>query len=284
MKSFLWHSAKVVLATISPEIYVKNRFQANLGYAPNFKNPKTHNELMAKRRFCYTDEMTRLSDKIEVRKHVADIIGEDYLVPMFFEMDSLTKNSYNQLPSSFVIKANHGSQFNLIVRDKSKYSYNELKKITDGWLTTKYYLLGMELHYKNIKPRLLVEQLLLDKQGQIPKDYKFYCFKNKIFLGVYIDRFKDTKVAFFDGKGEHSEYPFIFKEVDDPSKIEKPENFDAMIEVVKKLSQPFDYVRMDMYSVNNTIYFGEYTFTPGGGISKFKNYAKDVEWGTYWGV
>lgn len=286
MKSFLWHIAKVALATINPELYVKNRFKVNLGYTPNFKNPKTHNERLAKRRFCFTQQMTMLSDKIAVRKHVSNIIGEDYLVPLLFEMESLTEDIYNQLPSRFVIKANHGSQFNLIVRDKSKYSYNKLKKITDAWLTTKYYLLGMELHYKNIKPRLLVEQLLLDETGQVPKDYKFYCFKNKTYLGVFVDRFVDTKVAFFDENWENIAFPFVlssnFKEINNPIKIKKPENFNEMIKVVKKLSQPFDYVRMDLYSVNNNIYFGEYTFTPGGGILKFKTYAMDVKWGTYW--
>ncbi|WP_339916545.1 ATP-grasp fold amidoligase family protein [Yeosuana marina] len=282
MKPFLSHIAKVVLAKFNPEYYVKISFKANLNYTPNFKNPKTHNERTAKRRFCYTDQMTRLSDKIEVRKHVSEIIGEDYLVPMFFEMDSLTKNSYNKLPSSFVIKANHGSGFNLIVKDKSKYSYDELKKITDKWLNTKYHLIGLELHYKNIKPRLLVEQLLIDEQGQIPKDFKFHCFKNKIYIEVLIDRFVNIKAAFFDENFKIIEFPFIYKEVDDPTTIKKPENFNEMIDIVKKLSHSFDYVRIDLFSVNNKIYFGEYTFTPTSGIDKFKTYSKDVEWGTLW--
>ncbi|WP_339916546.1 ATP-grasp fold amidoligase family protein [Yeosuana marina] len=286
MKSFLRYIAKVILAKVNPEYYVKSSFKTNLNYTPNFKNPKTHNERMAKRRFCYTDKMTRLSDKIEVRKHVSEVIGEDYLVPMFFEMDSLTKNSYNKLPSSFVIKANHGSGFNLIVKDKSKYSYDELKKITDKWLNTKYHLIGLELHYKNIKPRLLVEQLLLDEEDKIPKDYKFYSFKNKIYLGLFTDRFTDNKVAFFNENWESIACPFVlssnFKEISNPTTIKKPDNFNEMIDVVKKLSQSFDYVRIDLYTLNNKIYFGEYTFTPGGGILKFKTYSEDVEWGTYW--
>ncbi|GGK28979.1 hypothetical protein GCM10007962_24040 [Yeosuana aromativorans] len=282
MKSFLWYSAKVALATINPEIYVKNRFKANLGYTPNFKNPKTHNERMAKRRFDYTEKMTRFSDKIAVRKHVSDIIGEDYLVPLLFKMESLTKAIYDQLPNRFVIKANHGSGFNLIVKDKSEYSFETLKQITDKWLNTKYHLIGMELHYKNIKARLLVEELLLDQQGKVPKDYKFYCFKNKIYLGVFVDRFVDLKAAYFDEKWQNIEYPFSSNMIADSSKIKKPKNFNEMIEVVKKLSQPFDFVRMDLYSVNNNIYFGEYTFTPSGGYFVFKDYAKDLEWGTYW--
>jgi len=282
MKAFLLHLAKIILAKINPEFYVRNRFIANLNYTPNFKNPKTHNEQMAKRRFNYTEQMTTLSDKIAVREYVSKKIGDEYLVPLFFKIDSLSKDIYNQLPSSFVIKANHGSGFNLIVKNKSEYSFDELKRITDKWLNTKYHLIGMELHYKNIKPKLLVEQLLLDKQGQIPKDYKFCCFKNKIYLGVFIDRFLDTKVAFFDEKWKVVEYPFLFKEVKDSSKIKKPENFNEMIDIAVKLSNPFDYVRVDLYSVNNKIYFGEYTFTPGSGIDKFKTYSKDLEWGKLW--
>ena len=281
-KVFLSKKTKLFLSKTYPGFYVKNRFKVDLNYIPNFKDPKTHNERMAKRRFLYTDQMTMLSDKIAVRKYVSENLGNKYLVPILFEMDSLNENIYNQLPNSFVIKSNHGSGFNLIVRNKLDYSYIQLKNITDRWLKTKYHLLLMELHYKNIKPKILVEQLLLDDQGKIPKDYKFYCFKNKIYLGVYIDRFVDTKVAFFDENWEATEYPFIHNEVDDYSEIKKPENFDKMIDVVSKLSQPFDYVRLDLYSVNNKIYFGEYTFTPGGGIDKFKSYAKDLEWGNLW--
>lgn len=282
MKSFLRHQIKVFLSKVNPEFYVKESFKANLKYNPNFKNPKTHNERMAKRRFEYTKEMTLLSDKIAVRKYVRDLIGEKYLVPMLFEVDTLNEAIYEQLPDSFVIKANHGSGFNAIVKNKADYSYNELKKITDAWLKTKYYLLGMELHYKAIKPRLIVEELLLDEQGSIPKDYKFHCFKNKIYLSVFVDRFVDTKVAFFDDKWQIQEYPYKFKQVIDSSKIKKPNNFEDMVQLATKLSQPFDYVRLDLYSVNNKIYFGEYTFTPGGGIDAFKSYEKDLEWGKLW--
>ncbi|MFD1613947.1 ATP-grasp fold amidoligase family protein [Gelatiniphilus marinus] len=282
MKKYLWQHTKALLSKTSPELYVKNRFKANLGYSPNFKNPKTHNEHMAKRRFSYTEQMTLLSDKIAVRDYVAKKIGDKYLVPLLFEMDSLSETIYNKLPNSFVIKANHGSGFNLLVKNKLDYSFEKLKQITNNWLETKYHLLGMELHYKNIKPRLLVEELLLDEEGKVPKDYKFYCFESKKYLGVYVDRFVDTRVAFFDEKWEPADYPFIFKEVDDPREVKKPENFDEMITVVSKLSQPFDYVRLDLYSVNNRIYFGEFTFTPGGGIDKFKTYEKDLEWGQLW--
>lgn len=283
-RAFLSKQAKSFLAKVNPEFYIKNRFKSDLNYAPNFKNPKTHNERMAKRKFVYTKQMTILSDKIAVREYISKKIGKVYLVPLLFEMDSISESIYNQLPNSFVLKANHGSGFNLIVKDKSEYSFNELKKITDKWLKNKYHLRLMELHYKDIKPRLLVEELLIDKQGQIPKDYKFYCFKNKTYLGVYEDRFSDKKVAFFDEKWKNIEYPWknFNKVVDDYSKVKKPENFDEMLEIVSKLSQPFDHVRLDLYSVNNKIYFSEFTFTAGGGLVKFVDYSKDVEWGKLW--
>ncbi|MFD1613948.1 ATP-grasp fold amidoligase family protein [Gelatiniphilus marinus] len=283
MKYFLWQHTKALLSKTSPQLYVKNRFKANLGYSPNFKNPKTHNEHMAKRRFSYTEQMTLLSDKIAVRDYVAKKIGDKYLVPLLFEMDSLSKTIYNKLPNSFVIKANHGSGFNLLVKNKLDYSFEKLKQITNNWLETKYHLLGMELHYKNIKPRLLVEELLLDEEGKVPKDYKFHCFKNKMYVEVFVDRFTNKKVAFFDKQWQVCTYPWTSDVVvDDPLKIKKPENFDEMIAVVSKLSQPFDFVRLDLYSVNNTTYFGEFTFTPGSGMDKFISYNMDLEWGAFW--
>ena len=40
---------------------------------------------------------------------------------------------------------------------------------------------------------------------------------------------------------------------------------DEMFEIASRLSKGFPFVRIDLYCVNNKIYFGEYTFYPQGG-------------------
>lgn len=87
----------------------------------------------------------------------------------------------------------------------------------------------------------------------------------------------DTKVAFFEEEWNSIEYPFIYNEIEDVSVLKKPENLSEMVRLVKKLAESYNYVRIDMYRVDNKICLGEYTFTPGGGIDKFKSYSNDLE-------
>jgi hypothetical protein len=51
----------------------------------------------------------------------------------------------------------------------------------------------------------------------------------------------------------------------------KPAKWKEMIDIASQLSKPFDFVRVDLYYVNNTIYLGEMTFTPGAGTFKYAN-------------
>ena len=51
--------------------------------------------------------------------------------------------------------------------------------------------------------------------------------------------------------------------------IQKPKVFEEMIKMAASLCEPFQFVRVDLYEVNNKVYFGEMTFFPTGGTSDF---------------
>ena len=278
---------KWFFSIIAPKWYIKKRFVDRHNFKPNFKNPIRHTEKVVLRKFNYTKEMSRLSDKISVRDYVKKIIGEKYLVPVYAIINNLTETAFDNLPNSFVIKANHGSGYNLIVRDKSNYTYRKLKTITDTWLKDKYYLIGMELHYKDIKPRLIVEKLLLNKKGAVPYDYKAHYFKNgndpKIFIGVHVDRFSDYCYNYYDKNWKSIKNPWKGEEDFYEDKItEKPVCLDEMLEITKKLAESYNYLRVDFYIHENKIYFGELTFTPNGGAITFKTKEIDECLGSMW--
>lgn len=44
-----------------------------------------------------------------------------------------------------------------------------------------------------------------------------------------------------------------------------------MKQYATKIAQDFKFVRVDFYEVNNRIYLGELTFTPGAFIFKYNN-------------
>ena len=57
--------------------------------------------------------------------------------------------------------------------------------------------------------------------------------------------------------------------------VKKPKNFDRMVEIAEKLSEPFPFVRVDFYeSAEGRLYVGELTFYPGGGYETFE----PIEW------
>ncbi|NER13990.1 glycosyltransferase [Leptobacterium flavescens] len=289
MRLYFLMLIKRICSIIAPKWYIRRRFISNHHYTPNFKEPKRHSEKIAARKFNYTKEMSVLSDKIAVRDYVREKVGEEYLIPSYAVLDKLTEKAFEELPESFVIKANHGSRFNLIVRDKSQFTFEEVKKLTDRWLRNKYYLIGMELHYRHIKPKLIVEKLLLDSEGKVPKDYKLHHFKNngdpKLFIGVHTDRFENYEYNCYDEDWNVQQNPWVGeKDIYENSVIkQRPKELDLLKELCGKLASRFKYVRVDFYIVDDRIYFGEMTFTPNGGAMKLKREEVDRCLGGLWG-
>ena len=81
------------------------------------------------------------------------------------------------LPDAFVIKATHGSGWNLIVPDKSALDWGDAKRSLQNWLARNYYAHKREWQYRDIPPRLIVEEFLDPGGGAIPSQYQFFCFR-----------------------------------------------------------------------------------------------------------
>jgi len=142
-----------------------------------------------------------------------------------------------------------------------------------------------ELFYNEIDPLIIAEKYI-GTENQVPNDYKFHCFKQlngsiKVFVQVDVGRFSDNHcMAYFDEMWNMQ--PFGIDERKRNVKFNKPKNLKKMLEISKKLSEDFDYVRVDLYEVEGKIYFGELTFTDGSGYDILQPNKYDVEWGTYW--
>ncbi len=189
---------------ISPRFYLEYRFKKAHNYKPDFKNPSTHSEHIVASNLIPNALKTQLADKIAVRQFIAEQIGSEYLIPAYATMDFLTQEIFNSLPNSFALKANHASATNLIVKDKSQHKYSDVRRMSDKWLSTKFHQRHMEMHYKDIKPALIAEELLLDENEEIPSDYKVHYFKNnghsKFFIQLDSNRFSKHTRDVFDSE------------------------------------------------------------------------------------
>lgn len=192
---------------------------------------------------------------------------------------------FDALPQKFVLKCTHGSAMNIIVKDKSLLDIKKTRKKLNGWLALDFSMVtGMfELHYKYIKPRIIAEKFIEETDGNL-HDYKFHCFhgepkfiefigdrifnSHEYFSAIYTTSWEKTTIGFNGDKLYDKDFPI-------------PQKLDQMLILAKKMSQNYEYVRVDFYYLQDEVYFGEMTFTPDAGMIKFNDDKIDVEWGTW---
>jgi hypothetical protein len=265
-------------------IFLSLLHRKNIGRFPKLLHPTTFNEKILQRSLRPDPRYGELTDKLAVRDYVRAKVGEKYLVPLISAPTVFTQAIFETLPNAFVMKANHGSSFVELVRDKSQKSYENLQLLARRWISTDFSKNARERHYRQIQPRIFFEDLLLDRHGQIPADYKVHCFGGKphrpmMFIFVISDHFGDNpRGDVYDTQWNHLDVgmgPYARSTTPSPP----PQNLELMLETAAALSEDFNFVRVDLYAPNSEVYFGELTFTPGAGVVPMRPDWIDFEWG-----
>ena len=241
------------------------------GYRPNLDNPKTFNEKLQWLKLYYRNPtMTICADKVAVRDYVADKVGAKYLIPVLGVYDNPDDIDFDKLPNKFVLKVNWGSGQNIIVHDKSKLDIADTKRKLAQWMKpeSNHYFAFFEWCYKDIKPKIIAEKYIEQLDGNL-LDYKIFCNNGEpMFLFVAIDRGKDLRFNFYDL--DFNKLPFKQHYENSDKVIKKPEQFDEMLDIARKLSADFVHCRVDFYVLDNRLYFGELTFYHFAGLEKFE--------------
>jgi hypothetical protein len=244
----------------------------------NLKSPRYFGEkIQWLKLYGNLDKYGRYVDKYEVRDVVKQKIGEKYLPVLYGIYDDPGDINFKNLPQKFVLKSTSGSGNNFICTDKNKLNVKKTIKLLNKWMKFDYYKHTKEIQYKDIKQRIICEEYLEDESGSL-RDFKFHCAYGKIFMiEVHSDRFSDHKENYFDP--DWNDYGIICKLKSLPF-MEKPKNLDEMKAISKILSNDFNYVRVDLYTIKNRIIFGEFTFTPANGTDPHYPLVKDLELAT----
>lgn len=236
----------------------------------NFKNPKTLSD-----KICYLeininkddDLITQCSDKAEVRNYVRDMGMENILIPCIGIYDRVEDIHFENLPKCFVFKATHGCGMNIICKDKKELDWDQALRTMNKWLSKPYYRACIEPHYLKIKPQIICEEYLDVPNGII--DYKFHCMNGEpLFVSVYSEREKELKLNVYDLEWRPIPNAIQGKVIND-KEIERPRQLEDMIKVSKILSKEFVFTRVDLYEVNDKIFFGELTFSPATGVMPY---------------
>jgi len=274
-----YRAQKYALESKYPEI-LSDWYCDATGKKLDLNNPRTFNEkIQWLKLYDSTPLKTRLADKFLVRDWVKEKIGKEYLIPLLGVYDSFDEIDFNVLPERFVLKANHGSGWNIIVKNKEEFNKEQAKHNMDSWMRTNFaYCAGLELQYFDIVPKIIVEEYLGDEDGSGNlSDYKFFCFNGKPkYIQVDIDRYTNHKRNVYDLAWNLQ--PFVFQ-YQNGKNTPPPDNLHEIVHIANILSKEFCFVRCDFYLVHKKIYFGEMTFTPESGQGKFKPEGWNLKFG-----
>lgn len=267
-----------VVRSIPDEPYLIAQFKHYLGYELDIENPKTFNEkLQWLKLYDRNLKYTKLADKYEVRKFVSEVIGEEYLVPIYGVWNNFDDINFDILPNQFVLKCTHDSGGVMICIDKDNYDLKNARSFFSLRLEDNYYYHGREWCYKDIKPRIIAEKYLGDNLN----DYKTFAFNGTVrATQVDFNRFTMHERNIYTNDWEYM--PFSLKYPTNPKHtVEKPKRLGEMIQIAEKLSTGIPHVRVDLYYFDDKIYFGELTLNHGGGYELFTPSKYDELFGSW---
>ena len=253
----------------SDKVYIYLIYLCRLHKRLNLKNPQTYNEkIQWLKLYDRKPIYTKLVDKYEVKDYVANIIGNDHIIPTIGMWEKAEDIDFQSLPNQFVLKTTHDSGGLYVCKDKSQINENEVKAIMAQSLKRNYYLLHREYPYKKVKRRIIAEEFMNDDSGKGLRDYKFFCFDGEPkLMFVATDRPVDTRFDFFDMDFNHLDITQGHPQATKP--IAKPKGFEEMKRMAAQLSKNMPHVRVDFYDINGKVYFGELTFYHYSGIVPF---------------
>lgn len=258
---------------ISDKKYIERAYRKKFNKLLNWSKPRTYQEkLQWLKLYQRLDLQTKCADKVAVREFVISTIGKKYLIPQPMVFDKISMLEPQNLPDyPFIIKCNHNSAAYTIVKDKATINWKKERLKFGNLLKQNYYYQSREWQYKNINPKIIIEKLLMDNEGNVPLDYKFYCFNGiPKAIHVSIKRNGVHYVVFYDLNWNKIELKYKDYSNETPIPIEKPAKLSEMAELAQKLSAHYPFARIDFYHNNNEVYFGEITYEPGSGLLHYE--------------
>ncbi len=270
-----------LLKCLSDKQFVQLKYFFKFKKFPNLKVPKTLNE---KIQWLKLNDRTSLhtlcADKLKVRDYIKETIGEEYLIPLVLATKNVEDIKPEKLPDyPIVIKTNHDSGTYFLIKNKKIQNWQKIRRELKRALNRNFYYVGREWQYKNIEPMVIVEKMLLSIKGERVEDYKFECFNKKVKM-INVDFNKEVKHY----RNNYDKYwnllPFLWpREFVNGKNINKPKRLEDMIDLAENIAQNFTFCRVDFYSFDDQIYFGEITFHPTSGFGVFLPKEKDLEFG-----
>ena len=250
--------------------YLRLMFRAIMKKRLDLKNPKSFNEKLQwlklyERKPIYTT----MVDKYAVKKHVADLIGEEYIIPTLGVWDSFDEIDFDSLPDQFVLKCTHDSGGLVICRDKSQLDKGAAKRKIDASMKRNYYWSGREWPYKDVKPQIIAEKYMQDGQTSVLPVYKVFNFggEPRLIQVIQNDKTPQESIDYFDPQWNQLDLRQNFPNSEEP--LTEPAQLKEILSLARILCGGLPFIRTDFYTINGKVYFSEFTFYSDCGFAAF---------------
>lgn len=273
---------RTLLRVVGPARFEAIMMRHYLGYRPHLRHPRSFSEKIAHRKLYHWREIDpALVDKYAARRYVEERIGAQYLNEIYGLYADPQDLDFDALPTAFVIRATHGSQMNVIVKDRTGFDPGAIRRQCRRFLDTTYGEITNEPWYARISPRLLVERYLTSRDHATVPDYKFYVFDGRVhFIVVDLDRFDNHVETYYDRDWRLQNFTIHFPR---GLRLAVPGQLEKMLQIAETLAAGFDFLRVDLYAPDDErVLFGELTFSPGAGRYRFRPDSADFMMGAHW--
>lgn len=261
---------------LSDREFLQKFLKAKYGKDTDIENPKTFNEKMQWLKLYDRNPLyTKVVDKYLVREHVASVIGSEHLIPLLGVWKDVDDIDFDVLPDKFVLKCNHNSGLGAYICDEKKNMNIKIVKrnLKKGMRENYYMAVGREWPYKDVQRRIIAEKYMVDESNNELKDYKFFTFSGRVYcIEVIYNRRTNPHCSFYTREWEYMPLSTLYP-TDTVHQIKRPKYLEKMLEMAEKLANSVGnpaFLRVDLYYVNNWIYFGEFTFYHNSGGGKFQ--------------
>lgn len=267
----VWEWMPLIWRPLPDRWVVAHQYRIWNGFWPNIDQPRDFTEKLLWLKVNNHDPLqTVCADKIRVRNYVATRCGPDLLVPALLVTENPDDINSDVISANrFIVKTNHDQGGVFICNNRDLFDWTGVRTEIKRRIRRNFYYKMRERQYKDIRPGILVEEMLTGDPEAGLIDYKINCFNGRPeIIQVNIDRFGRHMQLFYDtGWSKLScwrTYPDI--SVDAP----RPASLDRMLDHAVTLAEPFVFCRVDLYDIAGTVRFGEITFHPGGAIKRFE--------------
>lgn len=282
-KRFNFMIAHNMLTSMSDVEFLKKQYKLSTGKTLNLDNPVSFNEKIQwlklfDRKSLYTD----MVDKYEAKELFKNKIGEKYIIKTIGVYDSFDQILFEDLPKQFVIKTTHDSGGVVICKDKDGFDYDNARRLINEHLAINHFNCAREWAYKNVKPRIIIEEYLDSIERDSSAEYKIFCFDgNAQFILVCTGNgHGDNRTNdFYDMEFNHLPVSGNYPNSEKP--LDRPDELDEMVRIAEIIAEEIIQLRVDFYLTDGKIYIGEATFYHDAGYCKFFPPEWDTKFGEF---